>query len=52
LRWHVERQGHAKRMSGRGDATTSQTRGMGGHGPMRGNGAMRGRDDGRLEAAA
>ncbi len=36
----------------RGNATTSQTRGTGGHGAMRGDGGMRGRDAGRLEAAA
>jgi hypothetical protein len=43
---------HAKRMSNGGDATTSRTRGTGGHGMTRGNGAMRGGDAGRWEAAA
>jgi hypothetical protein len=33
----------------RGNATTSQTRGMGGHGATRGNGGMRGGDAGRSE---
>ncbi len=36
----------------RGNATASPTRGTGGHGTMRGNGAMRGGDAGRWEAAA
>jgi hypothetical protein len=45
-------EGHAKRMSNGGDATTSWTRGTGGHCTMRGNGAMRGGDAGRWEAAA
>ncbi len=36
----------------RGDATTSQTRGWGGHGATRGNDKMRGRVARRLEAAA
>ncbi len=36
----------------RGNATTSQTRGMGGHGMARGDVAMRGRDASRSEAAA
>ncbi len=36
----------------RGDATTSRTRGTGGHGARRGNGGMRGRDTGRSKAVA
>jgi hypothetical protein len=36
----------------RGDATTSRTRVMGGHGATRGDGGMRGGDAGRSEAAA
>ncbi len=51
-RWHVERQGCAKRMSGGGNATTSRTSGKGGHGMTRGNGMMRGGDTGRWEAVA
>jgi hypothetical protein len=55
-KWEVEvvRQeaGTPERMSGRGNATTSQTRGTGGHGATRGNGAMRVGDAGRWEAAA
>jgi hypothetical protein len=51
-RWHVESQGHAKRMSSGGNAATSRTRGMGGRRTMRGNSAVRGRDAGRSEAAA
>jgi hypothetical protein len=35
-------EGHAERMSGGGNATTSQTRGTGGHGATRGDGVMRG----------
>ncbi len=70
--WHTEAQGHTKRMSGGGNATTSRrgaprytermtgggnattswTRGAEGHGATRGNGKMRGRGTGRLEAAA
>ena len=45
-------EGHAKRMSNGGNATTSRKRVTGGHGATRGNGAMRGVDAGRLEAAA
>jgi hypothetical protein len=39
-------------MSNGGDATTSWTRGTGGHGATRGDGAMRGRDAGIWEAGA
>ncbi len=42
----------AERMNGGGDATTSRTRGTGGHGATRGDGAKRGGDAGRWEAAA
>jgi hypothetical protein len=35
----------------RGNVIISQTRGMGGNGATRGNGAMRDRDTGRSEAA-
>jgi hypothetical protein len=45
-------EGRAKRMSNGGDATTSRTRDMGGHGAMRGDSAMRGGDASRWEAAA
>jgi hypothetical protein len=45
-------EGHAERMSNGGDATTRRTRGTGGHGATRGNGAMRDGDAGRWEAVA
>ncbi len=48
----VERQGRAKRMRGGDEATTSWTRGMGGHGATIGDGAMRGRDSGIWEVGA
>jgi hypothetical protein len=50
-RW-LQPEGRTKRMSGGGNVITSQTRGTGGHGAMRVNGAMRGGDAGRWEAAA
>ncbi len=48
----IQPEERTKRMSGGGDTTTSQARGTGGHGVTRGNGAMRGGDAGRWEAAA
>ncbi len=51
-RWRVERQGCTERMSGGGNATTSRSIGTGGHGTMRGNDMMRGRDAGRWEVVA
>jgi hypothetical protein len=45
-------EGHAERMSGGGNATTSRTRGTGGHGATRGNGVMICGDAGRWEVVA
>jgi hypothetical protein len=51
-RWCIGRQGRAKRMSSRGNPTTSWTRGKEGHGATRGTGAMRGGDASRWEVVA
>ncbi len=50
--WRLKRQGHTKRISGRGNATTSRTRSTGGDGATRGDGAMEGGDARRWEVAA
>ncbi len=50
-RWRIKRQGRAKMISGRGNATNTRTRDMGGHGETRGNGMMRVGDTGRWKSA-